>query len=156
MVGYMDIDMSTELSALSIMYEAFHQDRNLQIVNATRYHKRSELIGRKRYRNMISYSLIILLKSLFGMKSTDAICGFKFFKKEVIEELLRESSNETGWFLLIEILLRAEKKKLEILELPVKWTYEKHKKVRTVNVTLNYLKQIFLLKKKLTQEGKNV
>ncbi len=154
-IGYMDIDMSTDLSALSVMYKTFCSEQGIQIVNASRYHKKSELIGRKWYRNMISYVLIGLLKCVFRMKATDAICGFKFFKKEAVEELLKESAKEMGWFLLIEVLLRAEKKGMKILELPVKWTYEEHTKVNIKKVTINYLKQIIRLKKQFMEEKKN-
>ncbi len=154
-IGYMDIDMSTDLSALSVMYEAFCKEERLQIVNASRYHRKSVLVGRKWYRNLISYVLIGLLKCIFGMKASDAICGFKFFKKEAVEELLKESGGEAGWFLLIEVLLRAEKKGMQILELPVKWVYEEHTKVNIKKVTMNYLKQIIRLKKQFMEERKN-
>lgn len=154
-IGYMDIDMSTDLSALSVMYEAFRKEKKLRIVNASRYHRKSELVGRKWYRNLISYVLIGLLKCVFGMKASDAICGFKFFKKEAVEELLNESGGEDGWFLLIEALLRAEKKGMYILELPVRWVYEEHTKVNIKKVTMNYLKQIIKLKKRFMEEKKN-
>ena len=101
-IGYMDIDLSTELAAFIKMYYSFKQDSELDIVNASRYSKDSILLGRKWYRNFISYTLIGILKATFHMKATDAICGFKFFRRECIEELLSISSDERGWFLLIE------------------------------------------------------
>lgn len=79
------------------------------------------------------------------MKATDAICGFKFFKKNTAESLIRKSSLENGWFFLIEILLRAEKTGIVIEELPVVWTFEKHTKVRILSVTRNYIGQMWKL-----------
>jgi glycosyltransferase involved in cell wall biosynthesis len=148
-IGYMDIDLSTELIALKKMKEAFSNDAALDIVNASRYNKDSVLIGRKWYRNMISYCLVGMLKVVFGMKATDAICGFKFFRKNCIEELLKSASDENGWFLLIEILLRAEKSGKKIYEVPVTWVYEEHTKVKIWKVTKNYLAQMYKLKKTL-------
>ena len=87
------------------------------------------------------------------MKATDAICGFKFFKQDVAESLLKESSDETGWFLIIEMLLRAERRKTRIIELPVTWIYEEHTKVDVKVVTVNYLKQIYILKMKMIKES---
>ncbi len=144
-VGYMDIDLSTDLEHLSEMDSIFRTDNHVDIVNASRYSKDSVLQGRKWYRNIISYILVIILKILFHMKASDAICGFKFFKKEVAEDLIKESSEEPGWFFLIEILLRAERKKCVIYELPVKWIYESHTKVRIWKVTLNYIIHIWRL-----------
>lgn len=80
------------------------------------------------------------------MKSSDAICGFKFFRKEIIEQLVNESSNETGWFAIIEMLIRAEKHGFTIRELPVKWIYEEHTKVNILKVTWNYVRQTIKLK----------
>lgn len=148
-VGYMDIDLSTELDALLKMETAFEDDSSLNIVNASRYNHKSTLIGRSKLRNGISYVLVAILKLVFGMQASDAICGFKFFKKEIVEELLSEASDEPGWFLMIEVLLRAEKKGMHILELPITWTYEEHTKVKMAQVTLNYIRQIIKLKKEL-------
>lgn len=147
-VGYMDIDLSTELNAVLKMEEEFEKDKSLDIINASRYNKNSILIGRSKIRNSISYMLVALLKLVFKMKATDAICGFKFYRKNVIEELLAESSEEAGWFLMIEVLLRAERENLNILELPVTWIFEEHSKVRILKVTWNYIVHIIQLKRK--------
>lgn len=88
-IGYTDIDLSTELEAFVQMKKAFEEDQNLEIVNASRFNKKSTLVGRTKLRNFISYSLIFILKKMFGMKASDAICGFKFFRKECIEELMK-------------------------------------------------------------------
>ncbi len=151
-IGYMDIDMSTDMSAISKMIQIFKEDR-ADIVNASRYNRKSELIGRSWGRNFIGYILVLLLKCIFDMKATDAICGFKFFKQDVAESLLKESSDETGWFLIIEMLLRAERRKTRIIELPVTWIYEEHTKVDVKAVTVNYLKQIYILKMKMIKES---
>ena len=58
------------------------------------------------------------------MKASDAICGFKFFKRETVLQLMSQSSQEDGWFYMIELLLRAEKGNCRIYELPVRWDDE--------------------------------
>lgn len=153
-IGYADIDLSTELEAFLKMKNIFEENQKVEIVNASRYSNQSTLVGRKWYRNFVSYVLIFILKHTFRMKSTDAICGFKFFRKKTIEELLRKSSDENGWFLLIEVLLRAEHDDKKIVELPVKWIYEEHTKVKIFSVTKNYLCQIYKLKKIFKEEAK--
>lgn len=152
-IGYMDIDMSTDMSAIRQMVRIFETDR-ADIVNASRYNRKSQLLGRSRVRNFIGYALVLLLKCVFNMNATDAICGFKFFKHDIAKRLLEECSNETGWFLIIEMLLRAEQEKVRIFELPVTWVYEKHTKVDVKAVTFNYLKQIYRLKMKMIRESK--
>ena len=149
-IGYMDIDMSTDINALGITYRKFMEDETVDIVNASRYSKRSKLVGRSKVRNFISHVWIFMLKKILGMKSDDSICGFKFFKKDVIEKLLRDSSDvEKGWFLIIEVLIRAERQGYNIFQLPVTWVYNNQTKVNIAKVTMSYIKGIKRLRKSL-------
>ena len=50
-IGYTDIDLSTELEAFVQMKKAFEEDQNLEIVNASRFNKKSNLVGRTKLRN---------------------------------------------------------------------------------------------------------
>ncbi len=144
-VGYMDIDLSTDLKHLREMVEIFENEESVGIVNGSRYSKQSRLVGRNWCRNVISYVLVFILKFFLSMGATDAICGFKFFKKDIIEKLVKESTAEDGWFYIIELLLRAERGGIHIKELPVLWVFEKHTKVKIFKVTCNYLRHIWRL-----------
>ena len=109
-IGYMDVDLSTDISHLSDMLEIFNNNIGVDIVNGSRLHKNSDMKGRKWYRNITSYGLKFCMKLLLGMKSSDAICGFKFYKRERLIPLMNETDNENGWFYIIELLIRAERK----------------------------------------------
>ena len=98
-IGYMDIDMSTDIDELGEVWNIFTNNRQIDIINATRYSENSEVIGRTKARNFVSACCVAFLKRQLGMKSSDAICGFKFFRKEIIEQLVNESSNETPYIL---------------------------------------------------------
>lgn len=154
-IGYMDIDMSTDIKALMEVWKIFAQNHHVDIINATRYSKDSEVVGRTITRNFISACCVAFLKKQLGMRSSDAICGFKFFKKEIIERLVSESSSEPGWFSIIEMLVRAEKHGFVIEELPVKWIYDEHTKVNILKVTWNYITQTNKLKKELKRNIDN-
>ena len=121
LVGYMDIDLSTDLKYLGKTIEMFQNDPNLQYVNGSRFSKESDTKGRKWYRKITSMGLVLLLKTLFHMKATDAVCGFTFLRKEAAEQLVRESSQDNGWFYTIEFLLRAERDGMKIYDMPVEW-----------------------------------
>jgi hypothetical protein len=91
----------------------------------------------------MSYGLLIILKVFLGMKASDALCGFKFFKKKVVDKLLRESADEKGWFLIIEMLVRAERNNARIVELPVEYYDDAdNSKVKIVDTIIDYLKHI--------------
>ena len=153
-VGYMDIDLSTDLKYLSKTIEMFQKDSTLQYVNGSRFSKESDTKGRKWYRKITSMGLVILLKSIFHMKATDAVCGFTWLRKDAAEELVKESSNDNGWFYTIEFLLRAERKGMKIYDMPVEWQEDYNTTVKIWKTIKNYLVRIYYLKKAFIQEDK--
>lgn len=151
-IGYMDVDLSTDISHLSDMLEIFNNNIGVDIVNGSRLHKNSDMKGRKWYRNITSYGLKFCMKLLLGMKSSDAICGFKFYRRERLIPLMKETDNENGWFYIIELLIRAERNNYNIVELPVRWQDEYHTTVDVVALIKNYLTHIMKLRKQLKKE----
>ena len=153
-VGYMDIDLSTDLKYLSKTIELFQTRDDLQYVNGSRFSRQSETKGRKWYRKITSMGLVILLKSIFHMKATDAVCGFTFLRKEAAEQLVKESSNDNGWFYTIEFLLRAERAGMNIYDMPVEWQEDYNTTVKIWKTIKNYIVRIYKLKKAFKQEDK--
>lgn len=142
-VGYIDIDLAVDICYLSTVVSCFENNPNVDIVNTSRFNRQSVTHGRKWYRNIMSYGLLIILKVFLGMKASDALCGFKFFKKKVVDKLLRESADEKGWFLIIEMLVRAERNNARIVELPVEYYDDAdNSKVKIVDTIIDYLKHI--------------
>lgn len=153
-VGYMDIDLSTDLKYLGKTIKMFQKYPQLQYVNGSRFSKKSDTKGRKWYRKITSMGLVILLKSIFHMKATDAVCGFTWLRKEAAEELVKESSNDNGWFYTIEFLLRAERKGMKIYDMPVEWQEDYNTTVKIWKTIKNYLVRIYKLKKAFLLEEK--
>lgn len=153
-VGYMDIDLSTDIKYLGKTIEMFQQRPKLQYVNGSRFSKESDTRGRKWYRKITSMGLVFLLKTVFHMKAADAVCGFTFLRKEVAEQLVRESSNDNGWFYTIEFLLRAERNGMVIYNMPVEWQEDYNTTVKIWKTIKNYLIQICRLKKAFLIEEK--
>lgn len=153
-VGYMDIDLSTDLKYLGKTIKMFQKYPQLQYVNGSRFSKNSDTKGRKWYRKITSMGLVILLKTIFHMKATDAVCGFTWLRKEAAEELVKESSNDNGWFYTIEFLLRAERKGMKIYDMPVEWQEDYDTTVKIWKTIKNYLVRIYQLKKAFIQEDK--
>lgn len=145
-VGYMDIDLATNLKHLIQVQDLFLSDPDLEFINGSRFHKDSIVSGRKWYRNITSNGLLFLLHTILKMKATDSICGFKFFKKETAERLISESTQtENGWFFIIEMLLRAERTGVKIYELPVEWFDDSQTSVKFIATIKNYIKNIYRL-----------
>lgn len=151
-VGYMDIDLSTDLKYLGKTIELFRERAELQYVNGTRFSKESDTKGRKWYRRVTSKGLIFLLKTIFHMRATDALCGFTFLRKEEAEQLVRESGNDNGWFYTVEFLIRAERDGMVICDMPVEWQEDYNTTVKVWKTIKNYLVQIYRLRRALKSE----
>ncbi len=141
-VGYMDIDLSTNIKHLGEAIEIFKERPEIAYINGSRFAKASDTRGRKWYRKITSQGLLILLKVFLGMKSTDAICGFTFVRKKTAVSLIKGCSRDNGWFYMIEFLLRAEKRGVRILDYPVEWEEDYNTTVKLFRTIFNYLKQI--------------
>ncbi len=141
-VGYMDIDLSTNIRHLGEAIRIFEERPDIAYLNGSRFARESDTRGRKWYRRITSQGLLILLKLFLRMKSTDAICGFTFVRRETALALVEGCSQDNGWFYMIEFLLRAEKRGVNILDYPVEWQEDYNTTVRIFRTAVNYLVQI--------------
>lgn len=141
-VGYMDIDLSTNIKHLGDAITIFEKDSSVQYINGSRFSKESDTRGRRWYRKITSQGLLVLLKVFLGMKCSDAICGFTFVRSDVAKELIEASSDDNGWFYMIEFLLRAEKRGIKVLDYPVEWQEDYNTTVKIFKTICNYLVQI--------------
>ncbi|MBE5864682.1 MAG: glycosyltransferase [Lachnospiraceae bacterium] len=141
-VGYMDIDLSTNIKHLGEAIHLFETVPEVEYINGSRFAKESDTQGRKWYRKITSQGLLILLKLFLRMKSTDAICGFTFVRRKTAISLIKGCSKDNGWFYMIEFLLRAEKRGVMIMDYPVEWQEDYNTTVKVFKTICNYLVQI--------------
>ncbi len=141
-VGYMDIDLSTNIKHLGEAIRLFETREDIEYINGSRFARESDTRGRKWYRRITSQGLLILLKVFLRMRSTDAICGFTFVRRETALSLIGQSSDDNGWFYMIEFLLRAERSGVKILDYPVEWQEDYNTTVKVFRTIGNYLVQI--------------
>ncbi len=154
-VGYMDVDLSTDIRHLETVVTQFRQTPDLFMVNGSRLSKNSIMNGRKWYRNLSSYGLKWLLKITLRMQASDAICGFKFYRAVDLPAVMAQSSSENGWFYIIELLIRTERQNLRIDEIPVRWEDDHRTTVQFFKLVRNYVTQISRLYFLLNREKKD-
>lgn len=134
------------------VYDILRGDPSVGMVNGARWSRASETTGRRWYRNATSLGLVWLLKSVLGLRASDAICGFKFFRRETAQSLIAQSEPENGWFFLIELLVRAERSGVHVRELPVRWQDDsENSTVHVVRQTAEYMRQTAALRRRLNR-----
>lgn len=144
-VGYMDLDLATDINCLKKIIREFSLEK-YPIINGSRYLYSSKIINRKFHRAFISRIFNIILKILFSTKITDGMIGFKFFKRDIVKTLFNNGAISDGWIFCTELLLVGEKLQIKIKEIPVIWEDDQSSKVKIINLTAEYLKALLILK----------
>jgi glycosyltransferase involved in cell wall biosynthesis len=117
-VAYMDVDLSTDLCALLPLISPL-LSRHSEVAIGTRLAPGSR-VTRGYKREFISRSYNRLLRTALRAEFSDAQCGFKAVRADVIPELLSVVV-DNGWFFDTELLITAQRRGMRIHEVPVDW-----------------------------------
>jgi putative flippase GtrA len=138
-LAYMDVDLSTDLSALLPLVAPLlsgHSD----VAIGTRLARGSRVVRGPR-REVISRGYNLLLQATLGAGFSDAQCGFKAIRRDKARELL-PLTTDGGWFFDTELLVLAERSGLRIHEVPVDWTDDPDSRVNVRATALADLRGI--------------
>ncbi|GGV01468.1 sugar translocase [Actinomadura cremea] len=117
-VAYMDVDLSTDLDAfLPLVAPLISGHSDLAIGSRL---SRGAAVVRGPRREVISRCYNLLLRATLAAGFSDAQCGFKAARTEIVQALLPQVEDEE-WFFDTELLLLAERNGLRIHEVPVDW-----------------------------------
>ncbi len=138
-VCYMDVDLSTDLRALLPLVAPLlsgHSD----VAIGTRL-ARSARVVRGPKRELISRTYNALLHMTLRARFSDAQCGFKAVRADLLPTLLPEVKDES-WFFDTELLVRAQRRGLRIHEVPVDWIDDPDSRVSIVRTAVDDLRGV--------------
>lgn len=144
-VGYLDVDHSTDLQHLMQVIQLF-QDPKIQVISGSRLIPGAKVTDRKWTREVSSRGFNFLLRALLSVRFTDGMCGFKFFRRSVIQKLQQAGLDNDQWFFNTQILVKAEWLGYTVTEIPVHWTDDPDSKAKILSLAVEYLRAIFKLK----------
>ncbi|NRQ34939.1 glycosyltransferase [Nonomuraea sp. NN258] len=136
-VAYMDVDLSTDLGALFPLVASIASGHS-EIAIGTRL-SRSARTLRSVKREVVSRTYNALLRYGFGAGFSDAQCGFKAVRSDVVRPLL-DLIEDDAWFFDTELLLLAEHNGLRVHEVPVDWIEDTDSRVRVAKTACDDLK----------------
>jgi putative flippase GtrA len=145
-LAYMDVDLSTDLSALLPLVAPLvsgHSD----LAIGTRL-SRSARVVRGPKRELISRTYNMILHLVLRTRFSDAQCGFKAIRNDRARQLLPLVSDR-AWFFDTELLVLAERAGLRIHEVPVDWTDDPDSRVDIVSTALADLRGVARLARDL-------
>jgi len=138
-LAYMDVDLSTDLSALLPLIAPLVSGHS-HLAIGTRLSRTSRVV-RGPAREVVSRGYNLLLRGTLAACFSDAQCGFKAIRSDAAHALLPLVA-DTGWFFDTELLVLAERAGLRIHEVPVDWVDDPDSRVDILATALADLRGI--------------
>jgi hypothetical protein len=117
-LAYMDVDLSTDLGGVGELLSPL-LDGRADVAIGSRLAPGAQ-VTRGIKRELISRGYNLLLRAFLGARFSDAQCGFKAGRREVVQALLDDVQDD-DWFFDTELLYRSQQRGLAIHEVPVRW-----------------------------------
>jgi putative flippase GtrA len=136
-VGYMDVDLSTGLEALLPLVAPLLSGHSDLAIGTRLANGAAVVRGPKR--ELVSRCYNLLLRTAMRARFTDAQCGFKAGRTEVVQALLPVVEDQ-AWFFDTELLLAAQRSGLRIHEVPVDWVEDTDSRVDVLQTALDDLR----------------
>jgi glycosyltransferase involved in cell wall biosynthesis len=143
-VAYMDIDLSTELKALSQLLDPIAAG-SADISIGSRLAGGSE-VTRSPLREAISHLYNLIARVALHYPVRDAQCGFKAASRSVVHTIV-PAIEDDSWFFDTELLIRAYRKGFRINEIPVRWVEDQDSRVRIAKTAIDDLRGIWRLRR---------
>jgi glycosyltransferase involved in cell wall biosynthesis len=128
-VAYMDADLSTDLRAVLPLVAPLLSGHS-EIAIGSRLHRGAK-VDRSLKRELISRIYNRLLHGILHARFSDAQCGFKAVRADMVPDLLAAIQDE-AWFFDTELLVVAQRRRLRIHEVPVDWVEDSDSSVRII------------------------
>jgi putative flippase GtrA len=138
-VAYMDVDLSTDLRALLPLVSSLLSGHS-EVAIGTRLAPGSR-VTRGLKREFISRSYNRLLRLSLRARFSDAQCGFKAVRSDVLPELLAAVEDQ-GWFFDTELLIAAQRRGMRIHEVAVDWIDDPDSRVDLLATALGDLQGV--------------
>ena len=135
-----DADLSTPIEELEALQAAL--DRGAGVAIASRALKASRVeVSQPVYRVLMGKGFNLIVQAVLLPGIWDTQCGFKLFRAEVARDAFEHLSTD-GFGYDPEVLYRARKKGVKIVEVPVVWRNSAPTKVSPIRSSLDMLKHV--------------
>ena len=142
-LAYMDVDLSTDLSALPPLVDAIAVEGYVVAIGSRL--ARGARTTRSFRREVISRAYNLLIKAIHFTRFSDAQCGFKAVSRRAARELVPLIKNEE-WFFDTELLILAEKRGYRIREIPVRWLEDPDTRVKIASTVAEDVRGLLRLR----------
>jgi glycosyltransferase involved in cell wall biosynthesis len=143
---YMDVDLSTELTAFPALVAAI-ADEGYDVATGSRLLRESRT-RRSLKREVISRLYNAFVRLVLSTRFSDAQCGFKAVSREVVSALVPRIEDQS-WFFDTELLVLAEKQGYRVKDIPVTWIEDDDSRVKIARTAWDDIKGVLRLRRLL-------
>jgi hypothetical protein len=145
----MDVDLSSDLAGFPELVRAVASGEADLAVGSRLLDKAAT--QRSWQRELLSRGYNSLLRAAFGVRFSDAQCGFKAISRSAADILLPLVENN-HWFFDTELLVLAEQGGFRVRDLPVRWREDRDSTVKVLGTVAEDLRGIARLRRRLRGE----
>jgi len=138
-----DIDLSVPLSQI-LIWEKSHHFKYDKVIFGSRNHEKSK-VNKNLFRFVLGKFFNFFVSTILNISLLDTQCGFKLYKKSIANKIFTKLTNY-GFTHDLELVLILKKKKIKIVELPVKWVHKTGSKINIFFEPINMFFNILFLK----------
>jgi glycosyltransferase involved in cell wall biosynthesis len=139
-VSYMDVDLSTGLSAFRPLIDSLLTGE-YDVAIGSRL-ARGAQVTRGLKREFISRTYNLMIKLMFWHHFSDAQCGFKAATRRAVRDIVPLIKDQ-AWFFDSELLLLAERMGYKVFEVPVQWADDPDSRVKIASTAWEDVKGLF-------------
>jgi len=143
-VLFMDADLSTDLSALDLIY----MDGECADMYIGSRHMKGSVLKKKQgmMRRLIGRTCRLIVNASFKFRLKDTQCGFKVIRAECAKEMANRQIID-GFAFDVEYLFMAHLNRLRVKEIPVIWENDEDSKVSAFKSSIKFFKDLRIIKK---------
>lgn len=156
LVFFMDADLSTPLDEVPRFLGHFQTHPDTDILIGNRAHRDSDIVkSQSILRRSMGQMFNGILRTIAPVQVRDTQCGFKAFRKRVVEPLFGRARTD-GFAFDVEILLLAQQLGYKAEDLPVTWINSEGSKVDILRDSWQMLNDVIRLRLEMTRENRPI
>ncbi len=146
-VLFSDADLSTPVETLDVFLERLEAGADVVVGNRK---SREATIERSQpwIRVQLGLGFTKLANAVTGMAVADYTCGFKLFRGDEARAIFAELGT-ARWCFDVEVLARAVRRGLRIVEVPVRWHHEEDTRVKVLRDVLQSFIELVDIRRRL-------
>ncbi|MCI1636934.1 MAG: glycosyltransferase family 2 protein [Bifidobacterium crudilactis] len=151
-VSYMDVDLSTDIRCTGMLIGSLLAG-GADVSIGSRLLAQSD-VTRSTKREFISRTYNLMLRTYLGVKFHDAQCGFKAMTAAAADALLPKVKDDE-WFFDTELLVLAERRGMQIYEIPVTWVEDSDSRVNIPDTVSKDIAGMRRMRQESRKDGKS-